>query len=254
MEVTVEISLLYSVMSANVIFNRAVVRHQSSFKLIQHLNILNRIIFSYHIQASKINHACVHIKQNETLRFSVVDSPYYVDIWIDLRTDKFCGSTFQILLHAFSFSKDFDKTVSNVIRYYENFPMEQYFPVNISKAQSLIIPNKYCQKVRFCIWKFKAPIQKQVHLTKTMIFKGITTAECMYGGITLFDGEKPMLYICKDYRITHRNVYSNMSTLFLSAYTYQPFSFLEFKIKVNTTTCKPIIFNTCQIQKFQYKY
>ena len=151
MVVTVEFSLLYSVMSANVIFNRAVVKHQSSFKLIQHLNILNRIIFSYHIQASKINHVCVHIKQNETLTFSVVDSPYYVDIWIDLRTDKFCGSTFQILLQAFSFSKDFDKTVSNVIRYYEKFPMEQYFPVNISKAQSLIIPNKYCQKVRFCI-------------------------------------------------------------------------------------------------------
>ena len=76
----------------------------------------------------------------------------------------------------------------------------------------------------------------------------------MYGGITLFDGEKPVVDICKDYRITPRNVYSNMSTLFLSAYTFQPFSFLEFKIKVNTTTCKPIIFNTCQIQKFQYKY
>ena len=64
-----------------------------------------------------------------------------------------------------------------------------------------------------------------------MIFKGITTAECMYGGITLFDGVKPVVDICKDYRITPRNVYSNMSTLFLSAYTYQPFSFLEFKIK-----------------------
>ena len=248
MDVTIEISLLYSIMSANVIVNRADVKHKTSFKLLQYVNILDRIIFSYHIQASKMHHLCIHIKQRGNLIFSVVDSPYYEDIWIDLRTNKFCGSTFQILLQAFS--SLYYNNISDVIRYYEKFPMENYFTVNISKAQSLLIPNKYCQKVRFCIWKFKAPIQKQVDLTITMIFKGITTAECMYGGITVFDGEKPVVDICKDYRITSRNVYSNNSTLFLSVYTYQPFSLLHVNIKINITACKPIILNICQIKYF----
>ena len=198
-----------------------------------------------------MHHLCIHINQKGNLTFSVVDSPYYEDIWIDLRTHKFCGSTFQILLQAFS--SLYYNNISDVIRYYEKFPMEKYFTVNISKApQSLIIPNKHCQKVSFCIWKFKAPIQKQIHLTITMIFKGITTTECMYGGIAVFDGVKPVVNICKDYgpRITSRNVYSNKSTLFVSAYTYQPFSWLQGNIKINITACKPIIINICQIKYF----
>ena len=243
-DVTVELNLLYSVISANVISSRSVGKYPTQFKLVQYLNIFVRTIFSYHIQASKIHHIYIRIKQRENVSFSVVDSPHYEDIWIDLITNKFCGSTFQILLQAFLSSSHYIN-IPTLVAYHEKVPMGlRHLTVNINKIETLMIPNENCEKVRFCVWKFEAPVQKQIHYVIDMIFHGMTTTNCMYGGIALFDGEKHIVDICKDYgaKVPSRNVYSGNSTSFMTAYTYQPFSFLEVRMHIETTKCKPVIF------------
>ena len=251
-DVTVELNLLYSVMSANMISSRSVGKYPTLFKLIQHLSVFVTTIFSYHIQASKIHHICIRIKLRENLSFSVVDSPHFEDVWIDLMTNKFCGSTFQILLHAFLSSSHYIN-IPTLVEYYEKVPVgEQHLTANINKIETLKVPNENCQKVRFCVWKFKAPVQKKIHYVIDMIFHGMTTTNCMYGGIALFDGKKHIVDICKDYggKVPSRNVYSGNSTSFLTAYTYQPFSFLEVRVRIKTTICKPVILHVCQIAFF----
>ena len=252
-DVTVELNLLYSVMAANIISSRSVGQYQTLFKLAHYINIFDRTIFSYHVQVSKIHRICVHIKQKENLNLSVVDSPYYEDIWIDLMTNKFCGSTFQILLQVFLSPPYFINAVPNLIEYYGKNPLsQQHLSMNINKVETLLIPNENCQRVKFCIWKLEAPVQRQVHYAINMIFKGMTTTDCMYGGIALFDYKQHIVDICKDYgdKIPSRNIYLGSSTSFLSAYTYQPFSLLEVHVMVKTTLCKPVILNVCQIAFF----
>ena len=256
-DVTVELHLLYSVMAANIISSRSVGQYQTLFKLAHYINIFDRTIFSYHVQVSKIHHICIQLKQKDNLNFSVVDSPYYEDTWINLMEDKFCGSTFQILLQIFLSSSYYINAIPNLVEYYGQNPLsQQHLSVNINKVETLLIPNENCQTVRFCVWKLEAPVQRQVHYVINMIFKGITTTGCMYGGIALFDDKKHIIDICKDYggKIPSRNIYSGNSTSYLSAYTYQPFSLLEVHMIVKTTPCKPVILNVCQIAFFCNSY
>ena len=133
------------------------------------------------------------------------------------------------------------------------------------KLLPLTIPDSFCQwrNPLFCVLYLATEKEMEINLTLvSMMFKGIITNNCRYGGMAVYDDNKHLLDICDDHGIKRpkRNVYSSNSNFKLVVYAYSNLncifnhtfpsqSYLDVLITLSTTQCKPVRFNFCEYNK-----
>ena len=79
----------------------------------------------------------------------------------------------------------------------------------------------------------------------TLNYFGPNTGYCKYAGVSIYDNItntlKEILLLCDTFvtQPSHVTV-SSAENLFLIFYSYMPFSYIEFKVKIQPTICKGV--------------
>ena len=240
----------YSIMSRNIISNEVIRKGFQKLLYIHKIDIVQKELLTFHIYVTKFKTVCININNMTYFHYTIIDGPSFLERHFVPNAVRFCASTFQLILQTYT-TRDEEINPSN-LQYYgveSNFSHKIVLS-NINKT--IKIPGFYCPKVHsmFCILQFETTSNKHVNLTLLeVLYTGMSTTDCIYGGIAAYDNERHILDICDDYGTyrPHRYIYSTNSTLMLVIYTYPAYSSLEINMNISTTICQPIQLNICEI-------
>ena len=146
-------------------------------------------------------------------------------------------------------------------------PNIAYESIEIREKSAVIIDRNYdinhinypncCSNSSLCAIIVEVTEHFRVNLTLSYLTTSLKRNDhCQYGGLTIFDknnrAKTELLRVCMNHSFVHRqkNIYSTDSSMLLIFYSYPELRELNIVVKLGSTTCKLVYFNTCMNTDF----
>ncbi len=243
-------TLTYSVFSNGTLSS---MKQRTQFKVnpiaIHHIWTLRISVNTYHLTVSKYLHICV---TDIPLFYAIlIDGPDYGAMPVVIHSNRSCLSTFQCLLQVEIEIQNHIVTMLP-IKYagQKASALEWRHPNGL---QMETIPTKKCASTNFCVLFFSLPSGYYLNITiQTVLFAGLSTDDCKFGGLSFYDGRQHLVDVCKNItrQMFLRNLLVSKRSAFLVSYSYPGVSIIRTNYAVDLTRCTPIRFDVCKFNFF----
>ena len=262
-----EISLKYSVMTKGTLFNiktKGNISHD--IRYVHTINLLKITLYTFHLKVKKFRKVCLEVSDDALENYRVIDDPSVRVSAIFLTKRKFCGSSFQVILQVYKKNEPF--TNENYLRYYGHDVLLIHQNIARHEEKMFAIPGPLCPEVNgssFCPFRFEADPGYHINFTLLRVtFKGFTTTDCRYGGMSIYEQEEHILDICEEYgtKWRHyrsrefsysrpsRSIYSSSYSLIVAVYIFASSGAMLAEVELSSTSCQPVYINICELTYF----
>ncbi len=214
--------------------------------VVLHLQMLGIVIFTYHLTTLKYQK--IYVSNVLHFKTILIDGPDFGAVLTVIHPRVTCLTTFQCLfqvemqkqnpaISSFSVSYAGRKAAALEWRHFQESNFEN-------------VPTKACKRKskNFCVLLVSLPKGFYLNISVVrMIFEGLSTDECKFGGLSFYDGKQHVVDMCRNRtgQVPPRHIGIAQRTARLVSYSYTGISHVHTNLVTHLSKCKPIRFDVC---------